>query len=74
MQRTPLAPADGHAIVRHLIGLHLELVEPVVLDGDGVISIRKKMSYVSLNSRSIIAIIIFEKTALESETQCLFVV
>ena len=73
MQRTPLAPADGQAIVRHLIGLHLELVEPVVLDGDGVISIRKKMSYVSLNPRSIIAII-FEKTALESETQCLFVV
>ena len=71
MQRTPLAPADGHAIVRHLIGLHLELVEPVVLDGAGVISIRKKRS---LNSCSIIAIIIFEKTALEPETQCLFVV
>ena len=32
------------------------------------------MSYVSLNSPSIMAIMIFEKTALGPETQCLFVV
>eukprot|EP00439_Symbiodinium_sp_Y106_P039740 s3968_g4.t2 len=31
-----LAPADGHAVVGHLMGLRLELIEPVVLDGNRI--------------------------------------